>query len=200
MPSRSGIERALAAPTERGGRNLTEAPAQRGPPVGLAFLHDLVSVRAPDLPCVDLPQRIAPQNVPGVEAGVVDAERRAVKDTRQNPHVLDGAAFEYPAEMNLATARVFASIVRMDEGIELPASDQPSVKSHFVGAIRSGTVAMKLFNEGARCGNGHGRAFRVWRTCHFVGCAAIRRLGKIAIICLNETRFEHPRLGRGLAG
>jgi hypothetical protein len=44
---------------------------------------------------------------------------------RQNPHVLDSAAFEYPTEMNLAAARVFASVVVVDEGIELPASDQP---------------------------------------------------------------------------
>ncbi|MFL5313618.1 MAG: hypothetical protein ACJ8A0_00880, partial [Microvirga sp.] len=58
--------------------------------VGRALLHDVDATGAADLARVVLLQRVAPQDVPGVEGGVVDAQRRAEENARQDPDVLDG--------------------------------------------------------------------------------------------------------------
>ena len=61
---------------DRGLRLLQKFGSTSGP----MTLSDLA--RAADLPCVELLQRVGPQDIPGVEAGVVDPQRRAVEDSR----------------------------------------------------------------------------------------------------------------------
>jgi hypothetical protein len=106
VPIRTAIGRALAQPAERVGRDLGEAPADRGTGIVLAVLHDGAAAGATDLPSVQLLQRIAPENVPSVDAGIVDPQCRAVKKSRQYPHVLNGAAFERPSGVDFTATGV----------------------------------------------------------------------------------------------
>jgi hypothetical protein len=72
MPGRAAIARALAVPTERVPRDLAEPPPGRVAGIVRALLHDLRAVGTANLARVELPERVAPQDVPRVEAGVVD--------------------------------------------------------------------------------------------------------------------------------
>src|SRR5579863_7443741 len=90
----------FAGPAERAGCDLRKTPAHGFAGVVLAVLDDVGALGAADLARVDLAHRIAPEDVPGIDAGIVDAQRRAVEHAGKNPHVLDGAAFERPAEMD----------------------------------------------------------------------------------------------------
>src|SRR5215207_3283494 len=69
LPGGAAVQRALAGPPEAVRGDLGEAPARRGAAVGGAFLHDVAAAGAADLARVELLQRVAPQDVPGVEAG-----------------------------------------------------------------------------------------------------------------------------------
>ena len=87
------IRGALAAPAERIVHDLAEDPADLGfrfpsltRPIKprqagrfLAFLHDILTVRAADLAKVNLVERIVPENVPGIKARIVDTQRCAVE-------------------------------------------------------------------------------------------------------------------------
>jgi len=97
--------------------------------------------------CKVLPQRIAPKDMPGVYSRIVDAQRRAAEDSGQNPHVLDGAAFEHPAEMNFALAVMLGAVVAVYGRAKSPASDQPTIESHLVGAIGCRAVATKRVDK-----------------------------------------------------
>src|SRR5262245_66467353 len=77
-PGCSGVVRALADPMERVGGDRREAPADRRAVLVLAVLNDIVAARAAKLAAVHLAQRVAPQDVPGVERRIVDAQRGAV--------------------------------------------------------------------------------------------------------------------------
>src|SRR5262249_50322539 len=88
---------AFAEPVERIRRHLGEAPPHRQAGFVLAVLHDVPAARPADLAAVELAQRIAPQDVPGVAFRVVDAQRAPVEHVRQDPDVLDGATFQHPA-------------------------------------------------------------------------------------------------------
>src|SRR5262245_52460260 len=88
LPGRTTVARALAEPVERIGRDVDETPAHRCAGIILALLHDVLAARTAELPPIELPQRVAPENVPCVEAGIVDPQRRAVEDAGQNPDVL----------------------------------------------------------------------------------------------------------------
>src|SRR5882672_10224404 len=89
--------------------------------------------------------------MPSVETGIVDPQRGAVKDARQDPDVLDGAAFEHPAEMNFAPAALLGAVVLMNDGIHLPVADQPAVKTHLVGAVGRRAAGMERVDKG--CGH-----------------------------------------------
>jgi len=78
---------------ERVGRDLRKAPADGFAGVVLAVLDDVVAARTSDLARIELPRRVAPKDMPSIDAGIVDSQRRAVKDAGQNPDVLNGAAF-----------------------------------------------------------------------------------------------------------
>src|SRR5271155_5064347 len=77
-PGRGG-GRARWEPVERVARDLDEAPAHRAAAIVLAELDDVPPVRAADLPRVILLHRVTPQNVPGIDPGVVDPQGRAVE-------------------------------------------------------------------------------------------------------------------------
>src|SRR3569833_4200015 len=85
VPRRAVSERPLAEPAEARRRDLGEAPAHRHALTGGARLHDGLAARAAELPRVVLLHGIVPEDVPGVEHGVVDSQGRAVERARQNP-------------------------------------------------------------------------------------------------------------------
>src|SRR5215207_10239253 len=128
LPGGTAVERAFAGPAEAVRRDLGEAPARRDAAVGGALLHDVTAAGAAELARVELLQRVAPQDVPGVEAGVVDPECRAEEEARQDPDVLDGAALEHPGEMDLALAGVSRAVIGMHRGIEAPVADEPAIE------------------------------------------------------------------------
>src|SRR6202035_2216871 len=78
LPGRAVVEGALAEPTEGFWRYLDKAPADPSAGIVFSLLHDVVAARAADLARIVLLQRVVPQDVPGVEARVVDPQRRAV--------------------------------------------------------------------------------------------------------------------------
>src|SRR5262245_844816 len=80
-----------------------------------------------DLAAVSLCERIAPEELPCVDVWIVDPQRRAVEEPRHDPHVLDGAPFQHPAEMDFAAAGVRPAVVIVDHAVHLPASNQRDV-------------------------------------------------------------------------
>src|SRR5512134_2297277 len=106
LPGRATVARTLAAPTERVRRDLGKAPPDGVASIVLALLHNIVAVSTADLGRVILSLRIAPQDVPSVDTRVIDTQSRPVKDVRQNPHVLDGAPLQHPAEVDFAGSLV----------------------------------------------------------------------------------------------
>src|SRR5262249_1578646 len=127
--------------------------AHRGTGVVIALLHDIIAMGAADLAAVALFERIAPEDVPGVDVWIVDPQRRAVEEARHAPHVLDGAPFQHPAEMDFAAAGVRPAVVIVDHAVHLPASNQPSVEAHFLCAVGRRAIAMQRSDEGwgGRC-------------------------------------------------
>src|SRR5688572_26044751 len=148
LPGQAAIARALAKPAERVRRDVGEAPAHPLARVVGALLHNVLPARAAELARVVLLHRIAPENVPGIDAGVINAQRRAVKEAGQDPDVLDGATLQHPSEMNFARALVLRAVVGMDDGVHPPASDQPAVETHFVRAIGRRPCGAQRIEEG----------------------------------------------------
>ena len=136
LPGLAVVARAFAGPAERAGRDLRETPAHGFAGVVLAVLNNVGALGAADLARVDLAHRIPSEDVPGVDAGIVDAQRRAVEHAGKNSHVLDGATFERPAEMDFARPLVPTAVVAVDRGVHGPGADQPAVELELVGAIR----------------------------------------------------------------
>ena len=104
LPSFAVVARAFANPVKRRWRDLGEAPAHGLAGIVLADLDNVVPLRPPDLAGVELSQRIAPEDVPGVERGVINPQCGAVEDARKSPDILDGAAFQHPTEMDFTIA------------------------------------------------------------------------------------------------
>src|SRR6516162_9270371 len=78
-PADAPVRRALSPPSERVLGAIPERPADLRALVVGAELDDVRPLRPAELPPVDLPHRVAPEDVPGVEARVVDAERAPVE-------------------------------------------------------------------------------------------------------------------------
>src|SRR5262249_6963027 len=147
LPSFAPIGGAFADPTKRIARDLGKAPAHRFAGLVRALLDDVVALCAADLARIELSHRVAPKDMPGIEAGIVDAQRRAVEHAGQNPDVLDGAAFEHPAEVNLTNVLVLCAVVAMDDCVHGPASNQPAIEFHLVRAVARRTGGMKRIDE-----------------------------------------------------
>src|SRR5688500_2641408 len=94
------VHRSLPAPAERVARDLAETPSHGRAVIGLAILDDVAAASPADLAGVELLHGIAPRDVPRVDAGVIDPQGRAEEHTRENPHVLDGASFQDPGEVD----------------------------------------------------------------------------------------------------
>ena len=97
-PGCSAVGREFSQPAKRVHGDIGKAPARVRAVVGFAQLDDVRSVRPANLSTVELPERVAPEDVPGVYPRVVDAERRAVEEVRQDPDILDGPALQNPGE------------------------------------------------------------------------------------------------------
>src|SRR5262252_1834318 len=88
-PGRSAVDREFAQPAERVWGDIGKAPARIVAIVGLPQLDDFCSVRSADLSSVELPERVAPEDVPSVNTWVVHTECCAVEKVRQHPDILD---------------------------------------------------------------------------------------------------------------
>src|ERR1043165_1434565 len=148
FPARFAVGRSFAAPEERVRRDLVKAPAHGLPSSVLTELHDVAPLRAADHREVGLADRLGPQDVPGIESRIVDAHRRAItvaqRDCvpvapaarRHDPHVLDRAALQRPAEMPFAGAAPRGAVVAIFYHVEIPRADELAVERHLLGAIR----------------------------------------------------------------
>ena len=101
-----------------------------------AVLNNIFAAGATDLTGVELLERIAPHDVPGIQARIVNAQRRAVIDAGQYPDVLNRPAFENPAEMDFSVPFVLGAIVEVPNSFHAPATDQPAVETHLIGPVR----------------------------------------------------------------
>src|SRR6185312_14162577 len=171
----AAVERTLAAPAEAVGRDIGEAPAHRHALAGRALLHDVPAARAAELAREVLLYGVAPEDVPGIERGVVDAQGRAVERARQDPDVLDGASVERPNEMNFALAFVRLAVVEMHGRAEHPVADQPAIEAHLVGAIGGRAVADEAADKTGGVGHGEFLSADLLTPPH------LTRLGKIAM-------------------
>jgi hypothetical protein len=147
-PALAAVARALAAPAKRGGRYVRKAPAHGFARIVRADLDDVVALRLADLPGIELPERIAPKDMPRVDGGVIDPQRRAVEHAGQYPDILNGATFEHPAEVDFARTAIRAAVVQVKGRIHGPAANQPAVEFHLVGAVGGRLVGSKSFDEG----------------------------------------------------
>src|SRR5687767_8741452 len=103
-----------------------EGPAHRAAPGVRSSLDDVRAPSATDLLREDVGRRVVPQDAPGIEGRIVEAQRRAVpvagagqrrnsrvaiRQPRDHPDILDGAPLEYPAGVNLASPVMRRAIV-----------------------------------------------------------------------------------------
>jgi hypothetical protein len=78
--------------------------------------------------------------------------------------------------MDFAAPAMRRSVVQMDGGVHLPASDQPCVKAHLRGAIGRGAGGVERVRE---CGE-HAVTLETWLPIRYP-IAPSGRLGKIAL-------------------
>jgi hypothetical protein len=62
--------------------------------------------------------------------------------------------------MDLAGALMPAAVVAVHRGVHGPASDQPAIELHLVGAVGCRAIAIKGFDEGLRGHRSHLFAYR----------------------------------------
>src|SRR5262249_16524992 len=164
----------LATPVEGLWPDLRKAPTDQLAAFQLAKLHDVGALPAADHAEIALRHRIGPLNVPGVKPGIIGAQRRAVDvdvalgvtqapgtPRRHDPDVLNGAAFENPAEVPFARPPSPCSVWQIAGDIEIPGADQPGIKIHVGPTIGGGAAGLERRQEG-RCGLGHGGFLKAW--------------------------------------
>src|SRR5690606_29128390 len=125
----------LADPMEAVGGDLGETPSRFQAARVLADLDNVLALGPPDLTRIILVERVAPDDVPAAYAGIEDAQSRTVhggrgRALRPDPDILDGAAFQHPAEMDFSSRFLGRAVVEMADGLHFPASDQPSIEVH----------------------------------------------------------------------
>src|SRR5436190_20856034 len=114
----------------------------------VAELNDIVALLAADHGEKVLRHRIDPLDLPCVDPRIVDPQRRAVgidvgrgvtltqlAASWHYPDILDGSAFQDPAEMPLALTPAPRSVVEKPRDVEIPGADQPSVEVHLACAV-----------------------------------------------------------------
>src|SRR5262249_21310348 len=136
-----------------------EAAARR-----LAGLHDVAAFAEASHRKEGLRNRIAPLYPPGIERRIVNPQRCAIglhllnsvagpqRPARRNdPYILDSAAFEHPAEMPFPWPPAGGSVVEETGHIEVPGADEPAIKiSIAAGAAGGGSARNEGLKEGAR--------------------------------------------------
>src|ERR1700737_397673 len=102
-----------------------------------------------DLPCVD-PRIVNPQRrAIGIDVGRGSAMTQFAA-SRHDPDILDGAAFQNPAEMPLALTLTLRPVVEKPGDVEIPGADQPSVEVHLAGAIGGRAVSGQRIEKTGR--------------------------------------------------
>src|SRR5712675_283943 len=107
----------ISQPAKRVRGDIGKAPARVRAVVGFAQLDDVRSVRPANLSTVELPEWVAPEDVPTVDPWVVDAERRAVEEVRQDQDILDRTALQNPGEADFPPPLMSFAIGRVHDGI-----------------------------------------------------------------------------------
>jgi hypothetical protein len=79
-----------------------------------------------------------------VGGGVASAQFAA---RRHDPDILDGAAFQRPAEMPFAFALALRAVVTQLHDVEIPGADKASVKIHLAGAVGRRAVSAERVEE-----------------------------------------------------
>src|SRR5690348_545097 len=130
----------FAEPVKRVGRDFREAPT-RGRAVGTrADLNDFAADFPAGLALLIAADGIDPADAPGLDGRIPDAQSGTVHivpstgagfalgNARQDPDVLNGAAFENPTEVSFAVevlrGKISPGVV---EDFEFPVADKPSV-------------------------------------------------------------------------
>ena len=116
-PTRSLVGRDFARPAKRIARDFRKAPPDQLPVWPGPELDDIVALLAADHLEEILGDRVGPLDLPCIDPGIIDPKRRAVgidvgrsvaatqfAARRDDPDVLDCAAFQRPAEMPFALA------------------------------------------------------------------------------------------------
>jgi uncharacterized protein YbjT (DUF2867 family) len=146
------VLRLVPHPREGVGGDLRERPAVECP-VGLGPLeHDAIAGRSRDEVHHGAGHRREPRHQPRAARGVIQTHRRPVLGGRRlgpapflerwaEQHVLDGTAFEDPAEMPLAATlgRLIARVIEVRD-LEIPRADEPAEEHQLlrVSLVRSG--------------------------------------------------------------
>src|SRR5258705_5233951 len=109
----------------------------------------------------DISGRIDPIDTPGIDCGVVaregrsepvagDGKRRRIRplgQPRYHPDVLDGPAFENPAEMNFARTLMARAIGGMGDDLRIPIPNEPAIKLQLVRPVRCRLLGMQNGNQ-----------------------------------------------------
>jgi hypothetical protein len=66
---------------------------------------------------------------------------------RHDPDILDGAAFQRPAEMPFALAPALCAVVGNVRDVEVPGADKASVEIHLAGTIGGGAVGAERLEK-----------------------------------------------------
>lgn len=149
------------------GKGPAHLPAAR---IG-TFLHNVAAVRSSELLREEIGRRIVPQDAPGIEMPIVEAQRRAVPvardwqsfdarpaigEARDHPYILYGSSLEHPAGVNLAAAGMRISVLRVRRDVEFPVADKPGVEHQlrFALAVRSRRMQDVGERSGDRIRNG----------------------------------------------
>jgi hypothetical protein len=105
---------------------------------------------------------VVPEDAPGIEVRVVDAQRRAVPVSRDrqrcdiraavgkrrdHPHILDRSPLEYPPGVDFAASGMGGAALLMGNDVHFPAANEPSVKLHLLGSIRRRAGAQENIGE-----------------------------------------------------
>src|ERR1019366_3390886 len=115
--------RDFASPAKGIRRDLAKAPSDQSPVRSGPELNDVVALRAADHVEKILGDRIGPLDLPRIDPRIVDPQRRAIgidvgrrvtttqfAARRDNPDVLDRAAFQRPTEMPFALAPALRAV------------------------------------------------------------------------------------------
>src|SRR5712672_4008561 len=142
-------------------RDVGKTPSRQGARLGLALLNDIQSALPTDLLAKGISGRIDPIDAPGIDSGIVDPDGRSkpvagdgksrrirpLREPRYHPDVLDGPAFENPAEMNFARTFMARAIGGMGDDLCLPIPNEPAIELQLVRPVRCRPLGMQNRNQ-----------------------------------------------------